>query len=69
MSCAFSKVVRRPRQAAAPLVKVLLDTHVVLWCLSAPAELRADTRGKLQDPDNAVLLSGAVIDTKCQSLG
>jgi PIN domain nuclease of toxin-antitoxin system len=38
-------------------VRLLLDTHVLLWCLSAPAELRADTRAKLQDPDNIVLVS------------
>ena len=38
-------------------MRLLLDTHVLLWCLSAPNELRADTRDKLQDPDNVVLVS------------
>jgi len=38
-------------------VRLLLDTHVLLWSLSAPTELRADARDKLQDPDNVVLVS------------
>jgi PIN domain nuclease of toxin-antitoxin system len=38
-------------------MRLLLDTHVLLWCLSAPNEIRAETRDKLQDPDNVVLVS------------
>ena len=38
-------------------MKLLLDTHVLLWCLSRPSALRADTRAKLEDPDNLVLVS------------
>jgi PIN domain nuclease of toxin-antitoxin system len=38
-------------------MKLLLDTHVLLWCLSAPNELATDTREKLQNPDNVVLVS------------
>jgi PIN domain nuclease of toxin-antitoxin system len=38
-------------------MNLLLDTHVILWCLSAPAKLHADTRDKLQDPGNAVFVS------------
>ena len=38
-------------------MKLLLDTHVLIWCLSRPSALRADTRDKLEDPDNLVLVS------------
>ena len=38
-------------------MNLLLDTHVVLWSLSAPAELHADTRQKLQEPGNTVFVS------------
>jgi len=38
-------------------MKLLLDTHVLIWCLSRPSALRADTRDELEDPDNLVLVS------------
>jgi PIN domain nuclease of toxin-antitoxin system len=38
-------------------MRLLLDTHVLLWCLSAPNELSRDAREKLQDPDNVVFVS------------
>ena len=38
-------------------MRLLLDTHVLLWCLATPNELSADTREKLQDPGNVVLVS------------
>jgi PIN domain nuclease of toxin-antitoxin system len=38
-------------------MKLLLDTHVLLWCLSQPGALRPDLRDRLQDPDNVVFVS------------
>ncbi len=38
-------------------MRLLLDTHVLLCCLSAPKELATGTREKLQDADNVVLVS------------
>ena len=38
-------------------MKLLLDTHVLLWCLSQPGALGPDLRDRLQDPDNVVFVS------------
>jgi PIN domain nuclease of toxin-antitoxin system len=35
----------------------LLDTHVVLWCASAPDELTAEARDAILDPANDALVS------------
>lgn len=42
-------------------MRVLLDSHVVLWWLSDPALLAAPFRAALQDPDNDVFFSPASI--------
>lgn len=39
-------------------MKLLLDTHVWLWMLTAPERL-ADARPLVEDPDTSVLLSAA----------
>ena len=40
-------------------MKLLLDTHVVLWALSDPDRLSADSRALLLDPDNDLGVSAA----------
>jgi PIN domain nuclease of toxin-antitoxin system len=40
-------------------VRLLLDTHVLLWALEAPASLRDETRGAIENPRNPVLVSTA----------
>jgi PIN domain nuclease of toxin-antitoxin system len=40
-------------------VRLLLDTHVLIWALVEPQRLAAKVRAELEDPDNAVLFSAA----------
>jgi PIN domain nuclease of toxin-antitoxin system len=43
------------------LMRLLLDTHLLLWAVSAPDKLDATTRDLLEDPANEVLFSAASI--------
>lgn len=38
-------------------MKLLMDTHALLWALSQPKRLSDPTRRKIEDPDNMVLVS------------
>jgi PIN domain nuclease of toxin-antitoxin system len=40
-------------------LRLLLDTHALLWALSASAELPASLRDALEDPANSVFVSAA----------
>ena len=40
-------------------MRLLLDTHALLWVLSAPAKLPAGIRDALEDPANIVFASAA----------
>lgn len=40
-------------------MKLLLDTHALLWALARPGELAAEARRRLQDPANTVFVSVA----------
>jgi PIN domain nuclease of toxin-antitoxin system len=40
-------------------MRLLLDTHVLLWALGLPEELRPDARRAIADPSNDVLVSTA----------
>lgn len=40
-------------------MRLLLDTHLLLWALATPQRLDAATRGALEDPGNEVLFSAA----------
>jgi PIN domain nuclease of toxin-antitoxin system len=40
-------------------VKLLLDTHVLLWAAGAPERLASDVRALLDDPDNQPIFSAA----------
>lgn len=40
-------------------MKLLLDTHVVLWSLGDPAQLAPDVRARVVDPANIVAVSAA----------
>lgn len=40
-------------------MKLLLDTHVYLWCRTEPARLSAKERAAIRDPANELLLSVA----------
>jgi PIN domain nuclease of toxin-antitoxin system len=40
-------------------MRLLLDTHTVLWSLSSPAQLTADARAAIEDGRNEVLVSAA----------
>jgi len=40
-------------------MKLLLDTHVVLWSLGDPAQLSDEARTRIADPANAVGVSAA----------
>ncbi|HWX49630.1 MAG TPA: type II toxin-antitoxin system VapC family toxin [Roseomonas sp.] len=42
-------------------MRLLLDTHLLLWALVTPERLGAATRAALEDPDNEVLFSAASI--------
>jgi PIN domain nuclease of toxin-antitoxin system len=38
-------------------MKLLLDTHIFLWYVTASPSLNADTRDQIRDPDSRVYLS------------
>jgi len=38
-------------------MRLLLDTHVVLWSIAAPAQLPARARTLIEDPDNDLFVS------------
>jgi PIN domain nuclease of toxin-antitoxin system len=40
-------------------VKLLLDTHLLLWAASAPQALSAEARHLIGDPDNDLIFSAA----------
>ena len=40
-------------------MNLLLDTHVLLWCLGAPERLQRETRRKIEKPDTVVFVSAA----------
>ena len=40
-------------------MNLLLDTHVLLWCLAAPHRLRRETRKKIEAPETVVFVSAA----------
>jgi PIN domain nuclease of toxin-antitoxin system len=42
-------------------VKLLLDTHVLLWAAGSPERLSADARGLIEANDNALLFSAASV--------
>jgi PIN domain nuclease of toxin-antitoxin system len=42
-------------------MRLLLDTHVLLWALSDPRQLRKDARTAIEDPSNDVMFSAASI--------
>jgi PIN domain nuclease of toxin-antitoxin system len=42
-------------------MRVLLDTHVLLWALGEPRRLDAETRGTIESGDTEVLFSAASI--------
>jgi PIN domain nuclease of toxin-antitoxin system len=42
-------------------MRLLLDTHVLLWSLVAPERLSADARMALETPENAIFFSAASI--------
>jgi len=42
-------------------MRLLLDTHILLWALGAPAKLPAKARQEIIDPANQVLFSAASI--------
>jgi PIN domain nuclease of toxin-antitoxin system len=42
-------------------VKLLLDSHALLWALAAPEKLRAEARDAIRDPGNIVFFSPASI--------
>lgn len=42
-------------------MRLLLDTHALIFLLSAPEQMRAEARGAIADPTNEVLFSSANI--------
>ncbi len=42
-------------------MRLLLDTHVLLWALASPKQLGKDARAAIEDPANVVLFSAASI--------
>lgn len=38
-------------------MRLLIDTHILLWALAEPHRLPAPVRGQLEDPANEVLVS------------
>ena len=42
-------------------MRLLLDTHVLLWTLITPKRLGTDARAAIESPDNEVLFSAASI--------
>ncbi len=42
-------------------MNLLLDTHIVLWCLSSPDRLRPEVRLAVEDPANVVFVSAVSV--------
>lgn len=42
-------------------MRLLLDTHVLLWALGAPGRIAKSTRQKIESPRNSVLVSSVSI--------
>ncbi len=42
-------------------MRILLDTHILLWALANPTQLTKDARAAIEDPTNDVLFSAASI--------
>ncbi len=42
-------------------MRILLDTHILLWALTEPAKLNREARAALEDPDHDVLFSAASV--------
>ncbi len=42
-------------------MRLLLDTHVLLWALSSPGKLQKDARDAIEDAGNEVMFSAASI--------
>jgi PIN domain nuclease of toxin-antitoxin system len=42
-------------------MKILLDTHIFLWFISADIRLSTDVREAIRDPDNEVYLSAVSV--------
>jgi PIN domain nuclease of toxin-antitoxin system len=42
-------------------VKLLLDTHTLIWAVDRPSSLSPKAKAALQDPDNELLLSAATL--------
>lgn len=42
-------------------MRVLLDTHILLWALREPQKLSKETRSRLENPQDEVLFSAASI--------
>ena len=42
-------------------MRLLLDTHVLLWALSAPEHLSKNARSEIENPANDVMFSAASI--------
>ena len=40
-------------------MNLLLDTHVLLWCLGSPDRLSRETRRRIEAPDTVVFVSAA----------
>ncbi len=40
-------------------MKLLLDTHLLLWAAGEPERLSTQARGLIDDPDNELLFSAA----------
>jgi prevent-host-death family protein len=55
------RAARRHRRGVRRSLKLLLDTHAALWCLSGDERLGAGAKRHLTDDSNLVLLSAAVV--------
>jgi len=42
-------------------VKLLLDTHALIWALSSPGRLPARVRSAVEDPENLIFASAASV--------
>jgi PIN domain nuclease of toxin-antitoxin system len=42
-------------------VRLLLDTHILLWALIEPTRLKAELRALLEDPEHEILFSAASV--------
>lgn len=42
-------------------MRLLLDTHILLWALAEPVRLGPEARATIEDPENEVLFSAASI--------